>query len=257
VAYIEIDNNKELYYHLIAGDESKPYLVFLHEGLGCVKMWGGFPELLCKMTGCRGLIYDRLGYGKSSALTQQRTVHYLHDYALNELPAVLDSVIPHTPFILIGHSDGGSIGLLYSAQRTQLLKGLITEAAHVFVETETITGIDEAVSAWEDGKLNGLMEFHGDKTETIFNAWSATWRASWFKLWNIEYILPSIEAPLLVIQGSDDQYGSEEQVRSIVTKSSGLAIAEIIEDCGHAPHNEAQKTVLALMSNFIDEINEA
>lgn len=218
-------------------------------------MWKGFPELLCKTTGCPGLVYDRLGYGKSSPLMHTRTIHYMHDYALSELPALLDHVIPDSPFILVGHSDGGSIGLIYGAQRFPLLKGLITEAAHVFVEPETITGIKQADLAWENGKLTGLAKYHGDKTEVIFKAWSTTWLTSWFQWWNIEYLLPSIDVPLLVIQGGDDQYGSAEQVNQIIAKSSGYAHAEIIDNCGHSPHQEAPDTVLDLMSSFVNQLN--
>jgi pimeloyl-ACP methyl ester carboxylesterase len=251
---LTIDENYCLHYNLIHGGLDRPYLVFLHEGLGCEAMWGGFPELLCDTTGCPGLIYDRLGYGNSSPLNRSRTVHYMHEYALRELPKLLEATIPDTPFILIGHSDGGSISLIYGAARPSLLKGIITEAAHVFVEPETIARIRSADEAWEKGMLKGLTKYHGDKTETIFKAWSTTWLTNWFKYWNIEYLLPSIEVPLLAIQGINDQYGSADQVHSIVSKSSGKAQLEMIENCGHAPHLEAQLVVLELMSSFIAQI---
>ena len=117
---LNIDENHSLNYNLIHGVKGKPYLVFLHEGLGCEAMWEDFPELLCKTTGCPGLIYDRLGYGRSSPLHRAYTVHYMHDYALKELPTLLETVIPDTPFILIGHSDGGSIRLSRSSQLYRL-----------------------------------------------------------------------------------------------------------------------------------------
>ena len=178
----------------------------------------------------------------------------MHDYALNELPALLDKVIPDKPFILVGHSDGGSIALIFAAQKSALLKGIITEAAHIFVEPETVAGIEVADKAWEQGKLQGLSKYHGDKTENIFKAWCDTWLTPWFKCWNIEYLLPSIDAPLLVIQGADDQYGSIAQVRNIVSKSAGLAQSEIIEQCGHAPHQESQEQVLKLMTTFVKQL---
>ncbi len=227
----QINEALSLYFRLIQGDQDKPVLVFLHEGLGCDAMLKDFPDLLCKATGFPGLVYDRQGYGKSSPLNHTRTIDYLHDYSLKELPELLNAAIPGRPFILIGHSDGGSISLIYGAQRPPLLKGIITEAAHVFVEPETIAGIIDAVEAWEKGLLTGLSKYHGDKTETIFKAWSVTWLADWFQGWNIEYLLPDIHAPLLVIQGADDQYASIEQVNSIVSKTSGKAQMEMVENC--------------------------
>ena len=252
--YLKIDDKHWLHYQLIQGDKAKPYLVFLHEGLGCTAMWRDFPETLCSATGCPGLVYDRLGYGKSSPFKSARTVHYLHEYALQELPQLLESVIPETSFILIGHSDGGSISLIFGAERPSFLKGIITEAAHVFVDHETIAGIRMATKSWAEGRLRGLAKYHGDKTETLFKAWSETWLTKWFKHWSIEYLLPSIEVPMLVIQGVDDQYGSTEQVKSIASKTSGYVHMEFLENCSHVPHLEAQPVVVELMSNFIVQL---
>lgn len=253
---LQIDEKHRLHYQLIQGDTALPYLVYLHEGLGCAAMWRDFPEVLCRTTGCPGLVYDRLGYGKSSPLNHTRTVHYMHNYALQELPKLLERVIPDTPFILIGHSDGGSISLIFGAEQPSFLKGIITEAAHVFVDHETIAGIRIANEAWTQGKQRGLAKYHGDKTETIFKAWSETWLTKWFKHWNIEYLLPSIEVPMLVIQGANDQYGSTDQVKSIASKTSGYVHSEIIENCAHVPHLEARPVVLGLMSDFIAQVSQ-
>ncbi len=251
---LPIDGNHHLHYQLIPGNPALPYLVYLHEGLGCIALWHDFPELLCAATGCPGLIYDRLGYGKSTPFNHRRTVHYLHKYALQELPDLLERVIPETPFILIGHSDGGSISLIFGAERPTFLKAIITEAAHVFVDHNTIAGIRIAKEAWTQGKLRGLAKYHGDKTEAVFKAWSETWLTKWFKHWNIEYLLPSIEVPVLVIQGGDDQYGSTDQVKSIVSRTSGYAQPKIVENCAHVPHLEAQPVVLGLMSDFVAQV---
>ncbi|WDP93381.1 MAG: alpha/beta hydrolase [Desulfobacter sp.] len=251
-----MDSGQRIRYKLIEGRPGAPFLVFLHEGLGCIPMWREFPEKLCRRTGCPGLVYDRNGYGGSSPLKGARTIHYLHDYALNELPRVLDALIPDRPFVLVGHSDGGSIALIYGAEQNPLLMGIITEAAHVFVEEKTIAGIREADRAFEAGRLKGLAKYHGEKTPGIFKAWSDTWRRDGFKYWNLEYLLPSITCPLLAIQGRDDQYGSPGQVDSIVENTSGPAQGIMAADCGHIPHLEQPETILKSMSRFIAGIQE-
>ncbi len=253
---VKIKENQIVHYQLLEGDPTLPYLVFLHEGLGCTAMWHGFPELLCKATGCPGLVYDRLGYGKSSALSQGRTIHYLHAYALHELPKILNSVIPKTPFILIGHSDGGSISLIHGAERPSFLRGIISEAAHVFVDQATIAGIKSAAAAWAHGKLKGLAHYHGEKTAAVFKAWAETWLSDWFRHWNIEYLLPSITVPLLVIHGENDQYGLIAQAKSIALHSAGPAQLEIVADCAHTPHAEAQPLVQKLMTDFIADVTK-
>ena len=252
---LQLTYDETIFYTLIKGNEKNCCLVFLHEGLGCTKMLNDFPQRLCRKTQCPGLVYDRIGYGQSSPLKKDRTVHYLHDYALRELPNVIEAVIPERAFILIGHSDGGSISLLFGAENPPDLKGIVTEAAHVFVDTVTLDGIRLADKAFKRGKFKGLAKYHGDKTEQLFKAWSDTWQRESFGFWNIEYALPSVQCPLLVIQGVDDQYGTEEQVNSIVSKSSGGAEAFFVKDCGHAPHLDQAEAVLDRISGFVGEIN--
>ncbi len=197
------------------------------------------------------MLYDRAGYGRSSPISSARTIHYLHDYALNELPEVVNALIPGRPHILVGHSDGGSISLIYGAERSPLLRGIITEAAHVFVETETINGIREADEAFGQGKFGALYKYHGEKTRTLFKAWSETWLSKWFRHWNIEYLLPSITCPILATQGMDDQYGTEHQINTIVAQSSGRCESRLVENCGHAPHRERPDKMIEIISRFI------
>lgn len=248
---LHLSPDHALHYKLIDGDPARPVLVFLHEGLGSCAMWRDFPAQLCHATGCRGLLYDRLGYGLSSPLTERRRLHYVHDYALRELPQVLARLIPGQQHVVIGHSDGGSIALIYASQQPPLLRAIITEAAHVFVEKVTLDGIRVADAAFGAGKLRALEKYHGDKTQTIFKAWSETWLSHGFQFWNIEYLLPSITCPALVMQGSADQYGSAAQVDAIVAQALH-AVPAMIEQCGHTPHQEQPQAVLELMRVFLE-----
>lgn len=248
------DKQYRIHYQQIAGMPDRPCLIFLHEGLGCTALWRDFPERLCQRTGCPGLVYDRLGHGKSSPLLRRRTIHYLHEYALSELPRLIEALLPEAPFILIGHSDGGSISLIFGAEQPSHLQGIITEAAHVFVEQVSLQGIREADEAFAHGRLAGLRRYHGEKTEELYNAWSATWQSPWFAFWNIEYLLPAIAVPVLVLQGCDDQYGTEAQVQAVVAGTGGKGTPILLEDCRHAPHHEFPERVLDLMTCFINRI---
>jgi pimeloyl-ACP methyl ester carboxylesterase len=250
-----LDEQRSIFHEAIAGNPDRPFLIFLHEGLGCVGLWRDFPELLCRRTGCPGLVYDRLGYGRSGPFSRPRTIHYLHEYGLQELPRIIEALLPGRPFILIGHSDGGSISLIFGAERHPLLRGIITESAHVFVEQISLDGIEKAAAAFAQGKLErALSRYHGEKTGPMFRAWAATWQSPWFRSWNIEYLLPSIEAPLLVLQGRDDQYGTEAQVDAIINKSAGPATPLLLEDCGHTPHQDFPELTLDLMACFVNRI---
>jgi pimeloyl-ACP methyl ester carboxylesterase len=250
---LTLQNPDCLSYELIDGDDSRPYLVFLHEGLGCTEMWKDFPLLLCKETGCPGLVYDRIGYGKSSPLTEPMTIHFMHRHAFFQLPEIIRRLIPDKDFILIGHSDGGSISLIFASERPSRLIGMITEGAHVFVEQKTLSGIRAAVDTFHSGGLGGLFKYHGEKTEKIFTAWSDVWLSRAFGFWNIEYALPSIETPCLVLQGTQDCYGTAAQVESIVTNAPHAKRC-MMEHCGHAPHLENSGQTLQVMKKFIETL---
>ncbi|GLU33221.1 alpha/beta hydrolase [Trinickia caryophylli] len=245
-------------YETIVGRAGMPHLVFLHEGLGCITMWGDFPERLCAATGCPGLVFDRLGYGGASAVPLPWGGDYLHRAALRDLPEILARLVPAgARFVFVGHSDGGSIALIAGAQRPEGLCGIVSIAAHVFVEDVTLAGIREARAAYEAGKLAGLRRHHGAKTDDVFRGWSQTWLDPGFAAWNIEALLASIDAPLLAVQGEDDRYGTPRQVETIVSRVQGPARAVILPACGHVPHRECPERLIPIVSAFVHECADA
>lgn len=50
-----------------AARERAPWMIFLHEGLGSVAQWRGWPGSLCRKLEMRGLVYSRYGYGRSAS----------------------------------------------------------------------------------------------------------------------------------------------------------------------------------------------
>jgi pimeloyl-ACP methyl ester carboxylesterase len=237
---------------LVATD--RPTLVFLHEGLGCIELWRDFPEILCEATGCSGLVYDRKGYGGSEKFEDPWPPDYLQKESLTYLPQLLKECnIHHT--ILIGHSDGGSIALITAAIHGNLVCAIITEAAHIFVEEQTITGIRKAVEAFETTPLKEkLSRYHKENTETIFYRWADRWLSPEFLKWNIKKYLPKIMCPILVLQGLDDEYGTPAQIQGIVDYVSGPVYPKLIPDCGHVPHYQSKNAVLSEMTQFIRTI---
>lgn len=250
MTFIDI-NQARIRYALIDGDAGRPYLVFLHEGLGCIEMWKDFPARLCAGTGCPGLLYDRRGHGQSSPLTGDRGIGYVHACA-DELGLLLDTALAGRPFMLVGHSDGASIALIYGAAERPLLRAIVSEAAHVFVEARSVAGVRAAYGRYRQRGAEGLAKYHGDKTSSLFGAWAEVWTSGWFRSWNIEGLLPAVTCPVLAIQGADDAYGTNRQVESIVSRVAGPAQPLIVADCGHAPHFERSDEVLAPLAHFIN-----
>src|SRR5437879_3197077 len=184
-----------------------PTLVFLHEGLGSVAMWRDFPHKAAAATGCAAVVYSRYGYGQSEVLREPRAVDYMHVEALEVLPELLQRLGIENP-VLVGHSDGGSIALIYAAM-SDGVKGLVVMAPHVFVEDISVRSIAEAKTAFEGTDLaEKLGRYHADAAKT-FRGWNDIWLDSAFRSWNIEEVLPRIHCPVLAIQGFDDEYGTK------------------------------------------------
>ncbi len=237
----------------VSGLNDKPTLVFLHEGLGSIAQWGSFPFDLCAATGCSGFLYERRGYGCSDPYPGEWPMDYLEEET-EILHGVLQGCNVKNP-VLIGHSDGGTIALLYAARHSERLKGVITEAAHIFIEEVTLKGISEAVKVYENSGLKEkLAKYHGDETDAVFWRWANRWLDPAFRGWNVESSLSGITCPLRVIQGKDDEYATLAQVEGITRRVSGPVKGIIIEDCRHVPHHQARKRVIEEMAAFIKHI---
>jgi pimeloyl-ACP methyl ester carboxylesterase len=225
-------------------------LVFLHEGLGSASLWKDFPERLVQRTGCPALVYSRYGYGKSDRLQQPHAVDYMHREALDTLPELLVRLSIRKP-ILIGHSDGASIALIYAGARRGPLRGLVLMAPHAFVEDVTVSSIAQAKVTFETTDLaRKLARYHDDPAATFYG-WNDIWLRPEFRAWSIEQYLASIAVPMLLIQGEQDQYGTRAQVDAIARQVSGPVELVMLDECGHAPHVDRADATDEAIARFV------
>ncbi|MBI2799352.1 MAG: alpha/beta hydrolase [Gammaproteobacteria bacterium] len=239
-------------YRRVAGDAALPILVLLHEGLGCVALWRDFPERLAAISGCAVFVYSRFGYGGSAGEPTPWPLDYMQRHGRAMLPAVLDAA-GIGPCILIGHSDGASIALVNAgAVRDPRVQGVIAMAPHVFTEAHGLDSIRAARSAFTEGDLRArLAKYHGANVACAFLGWCDSWLHPNFEFWNIEEYLESIQVPVMLIQGADDQYGTREQLYRIERRVTAPVESHLLTACQHAPHFEQGAQTLELMREFI------
>jgi pimeloyl-ACP methyl ester carboxylesterase len=230
-----------------------PVIVMLHEGLGSIAMWKDFPKRVAEATGCEVLVYSRYGHGKSECLAEKRSVDFMHHEAKVVLPELLRQFDLDQPIILLGHSDGASIALIYAGTRPDQVRGLILEAPHVFVEDFGLRSTVAIRDLYESSDLCEKLSRYHDHADEMFRGWNDIWLDPQFRNWNVEEFLPSINCQVLVVQGEDDEYGTLAHVEKI---QRGVAAAQklILPRCGHSPHREQPNVVLDAISKFVAAI---
>lgn len=228
-----------------------PTLVFLHEGLGAVSFWRDFPARLVAATGCPALVYSRPGYGTSAPATQPRGPDYLEREGETVLPALLAARHIRQP-LLIGHSDGASIALIYGSAFPDRLVGAAVLAPHLWVEEAALAGIRQAGRLWRETDWPARLARHHGDPERVFREWHDTWLSPAFRGWDIRGRLGTFRAPLLAIQGEGDEYATPEQVRALPRLVSGPVRVAEIPRCGHTPFRDQPEQVLALLTDFVN-----
>ena len=226
-------------------------LVFLHEGLGCIEMWRDFPQQLCNVLGCHGVVYDRTGYGQSSPWSSDPGQHYMEIEADDVLPRLL-AALAVEDCVLVGHSDGGTIALNYAASDPEPLRAVVTLAAHAINEPICVEAIRRARESFATGDLRQrLQKYHGSNVDHAFRLWSDAWVSPGFEPMAANKRLPGVLVPVQAIQGEDDDYGSELQLGIIAGKVGGYCETRLLPGCGHSPHLQQSAHVIAEITRFV------
>ena len=232
-----------------------PVLLLLHEGLGCAAMWRDFPGKLQAATGCRVIAWSRAGDGGSEAYRDARTVHYIHREAEEALPAFLAALDIEHP-LLIGHSDGGSIALIFAGAFPEIPQGVAVIAPHEFIEEKTLAGIRVARTTWATTDWpKKLLRYHHEQSGRVFRDWNDCWLSPPFRNWNIEEYLPKIRCPVLAIQGEDDEYATMRQIEVISEQVPGTQLLKLPK-CGHTPQRDQQAAVVAALAGFVSRASD-
>lgn len=254
---------------VIEGAPDRAPLVFLHEGLGSVSMWKqrgrDWPSELCAATGRAGWVYSRRGYGQSDPVpnvrgapgwdgfwhTGRHEPDYMNIEAWQVLPALLQEAGLHSP-VLVGHSDGATIALLHASRHP--VTACIAIAPHVTVEGMAIEAIAHVKAMFQEpsstqGLRQRLAKHHAD-VDNAFWQWNDVWLSQPFSLFDIRTDCQHIEAPLLLVQGEQDEYGSLQQLQW-VQDAAPQARQVVLENCGHAPHRDQCDALTASVVPFL------
>jgi pimeloyl-ACP methyl ester carboxylesterase len=233
--------------------EAAPTIVMLHEGLGSARLWGPFPDLLAKATGCGIFAYSRAGYGASSPVPLPRPLTYMHDEALDVLPRLLNA-IGFRRGALLGHSDGGSIAAIFAGGIADpRIEAVSLVAPHFFPEDISFCEIARAKELYETTDLKSRLARWHENVDVSFYGWNGAWLDPKFRDWDITEYLPKIRCPVQIVQGERDPYGSMRQVDCLI-ENCPAAEAVRLPEIGHTPHREAPEITLGKISSFVRRV---
>jgi pimeloyl-ACP methyl ester carboxylesterase len=252
--YLSIGDCRLEYRMIGSRPDAAPTLVLLHEGLGCVGLWGDFPDKLQKATGCGVFVYSRAGYGQSSPVKLPRPLSYMHDEARDALPKLLEQ-IGFRRGLLVGHSDGASIAAIYAgSHQDHRVGGLVLIAPHFFTEDSGIASIAGAGKAYETGDLRQrLAKWHAD-VDNAFKGWNGAWLDPAFRQWDITGELAYIRVPMLIVQGEDDQYGTVKQIETAERECYCPVEVALLPGAKHSPQREATDLTLKSIADFVARV---
>jgi len=212
------------------GPENGPVVVLLHHGLGSVKAWREQIPVLAD-AGYQVVAYDRWGYGRSEARPRLDLPAFTSD--LNDLRSLLEQLGINRA-ALVGHSDGGTIALYFSARYPTQVSCLVTVAAHIYVEAgmePAILVIKRDFESDERFRM-GMQATHGEKYEAVFHNWFDGWHSSESRSLDMRLVLGKIRCPSLIVQGEEDEHATSQHARDIAEAIPGSELW-LVPGAGH------------------------
>lgn len=231
------------------GSEAAPAVLLLHHGLGSVRSWKRQISPLAA-AGWRVVAYDRWGYGRSVRRPEFQ-------------PGFLRQDVEHCRRLLealgigacavVGHSDGGSIGLMLAALHPARVSRLVVVAAHIYVEPKMQAGLELIERQAASEPLKGaLQREHGQRGQELAAAWIKHWRQSDPTELDLRPLLSMIECPALVIQGALDEHATDQHARDIAEAIPGADLW-LIPEVGHMPPHQVPERFNRRVLEFLGQ----
>ncbi|MFL6427767.1 MAG: alpha/beta fold hydrolase [Acidobacteriaceae bacterium] len=227
-------------------------IVLLHEALGSVSHWRDFPERLVERCRMNVLLYSRLGHGQSEGPPDMRSRRYFEQQALEVLPALLTQFAIDRP-VLLGHSEGAAIALIYAANRPEKVRALVLESPILWAEPSTAMGMVLAEQAWRDTDLRERLSRHHRDADAVFAAWLSIRESGSLLTLPLEAHLPPVLCPLLVLQGAHDEYATSLQADALRPLAPAMRLVRL-PDSGHTPHREQPEIAFAEIESFLAQL---
>ena len=226
-------------------------IVLLHEALGSVSHWRDFPDRLAERCEMNVLLYSRLGHGQSEGPPAERSRRYFEQQSLEVLPALLAAFAIERP-VLLGHSEGAAIALIYAAHHPENARALVLESPILRAEPASAAGMAMAERAWRETDFRERLARHHRDPDAVFAAWLSIRDSDTLLSLPLETHLPPVRCPVLVLQGGHDEYATSLQTDALRPLAPQMRLVHLPEH-GHTPHREQPELVLEWIQDFLSQ----
>ena len=239
----------------ISVPHSRGTIVLLHEALGSVSHCRDFPQHLAERCGMNVLVYSRLGHGQSEGPPSSRSRDYYKQQSLEVLPAILAHFAIERP-VLLGHSEGAAIALIYAAQSAsnpENARALVLESPILHAEPAALAGVAMAEEALRTTDCRDKLARHHRDPDAVFHAWLSIRESDSLLSLPLQQHLPPLRCPVLVIQGELDEYATSLQADALRPLAPQMHLMRW-PDLGHTPHREQPERVLDEIAAFLERL---
>ena len=125
---------------------------------------------------------------------------------------------------------------------------------HVLVESVAVKAIGQAKEAFESGDLKVRLAKHHADVDGAFWQWNDVWLSKSFASFDIRQECRRITAPLLLVQGLNDEYGTMLQLDEIALAAPHAQQIRLA-DCGHSPHRDQPQLCVDGITSLLSTLN--
>ncbi len=172
-----------------------------------------------------------------------------------DLHALLAGLGMGRPVHLVGHSDGGTVALLFAAQHPEMTLSVAVVAVHIRGDDVTVGTLREMgpPAGWAAPLRRSLARAHGEDWNAVAEGWHRLWTSPDFRDWSILDHLGGVGCPLLVVHDRRDALSPPLHVDSIRKR---LPEAEVhwVESGTHDPHRQDAAAFSRLLQAFWEKV---
>lgn len=241
--------------HYTDTEGSGPVVILMH-GWGCNVSTVASIEAVCVDAGCRVVNVDMPGFGQSQ---EPPLVWGVEDYT-QVVEALADKLGIKSP-IVIGHSFGGRVGILMASRR-EVTKLVLVDAAGVkprhspryYIKVYSFKAAKHTLNAVLGSRRAEpvINRMRGRAGSSDYASASPMMRAILSKVVNEDlcHVMPSIQAPTLLIYGANDTATPVRDAKRIASlvPDAGLVI---VPDAGHYSFLDNRGMFRAVLTHFL------